>query len=179
MSLSCIILSHLTFPIPPRKKRVKLSGLTLKNIFGNKMLHVTQCYSQVLKFFFFIIFLSEVHITQYLLLFSAFFDFFQTANSNLSSLACSLPFIVFWSAGSFFERRNLILTQPVVWKFPEYAQTCIAFSGTAIALRDSERASNSSPQNRKSRLLNVLSAASAQLLVHSDVFPDHQALHTD
>lgn len=47
VSLSCFLLSHLTFPIPPRKKMVKLSGLTLKNIFGNKMLHVTQCYSQV------------------------------------------------------------------------------------------------------------------------------------
>ena len=113
MSLSCILLSHLIFPIPPRKKMVKLSGLTLKNIFGNKMLHVTQCYSQVLKFFFFLLyFLSEVHISQYLLLFSTFFDFFQTANSNLSSLACSLLFTVFWSAGYFFERRNLILTQP-------------------------------------------------------------------
>lgn len=76
---------------------VKLSGLTLKNIFGNKM--QTQCYSQILKFFFLLLFLSEVHISQYLLLFSTFFDFFQTANSNLSSLACSLPFY------SFLERR--------------------------------------------------------------------------
>ena len=112
MSLSCIFLSHLTFPIPPRKKMVKLSGLTLKNIFGNKMLHVTQCYSQVLKFFFYYFFLSEVHISQYLLLFSTFFDFFQTANSNLSSLACSLPFYSFLERRIFFERRNLILTQP-------------------------------------------------------------------
>ena len=52
-----------------------------------------------LKVFFLLFFLSEVHISQYLLLFSTFFDFFQTANSNLSSLACSLPFY------SFLERR--------------------------------------------------------------------------
>ena len=132
-----------------------------------------------LKVFFLLFFLSEVHIAQYLPLFSTFFDFYQKANSNLSSLACSLPFYSFLEPKINSASIIFFLPKNVVWKFPEYAQTCIAFSGTAIALRDSERASNSSLQNRKSRLLNVLSAASAQLLVHSDVFPDHQALHTD